>query len=164
MKLLTGCMLAVGLLLPMLVLAHPPRPEEAVAKLDLSPSVREQVLETFATAKARHESLRKSADAQRSANDTAFCAIRSETQAALAKLLSQEQLDTLNAAMRPPRDSEGNGPRGAGPRDGMGGPRDGMRGGPGAHRREPMAGAQGQHRPPPMPRCEDGATQQPAGA
>lgn len=163
MKLMTGLMLAAGLLLPVLVVAHPPRPEEAVARLDLSPSVREQVLETFATAKARHEALRKAAETQRSANDTAFCAIRSETQAALAKLLSQEQLDTLNAALRPPRPRDEDRPRRTGPREGMGEAHAGMRGGPGAHRREPMDGPQGQHRPPPMPRCDDLAPQAAAG-
>ncbi|MBL0028885.1 MAG: hypothetical protein IPO95_07400 [Rhodanobacteraceae bacterium] len=144
MKLWTVMMMAGGMLLPVLATAQPPRPEEAVAKLGLSPELREQVLATFAAARSKQEALREGAEAQRAANDAAFCAIRSETQAALAKILSREQLDALNAAMRPPRHPEG-----------------GERGGPEHMRGRRDDRPDGEHRPPPPPRCDDAPASNP---
>ncbi len=147
MKLLTSLILGAALSMSAVVVAQPPRPEEAVAQLGLSPELREQVLATFATARSKHEALREGAEAQRAANDAAFCAIRSETQVALAKILSKEQLDALNAAMRPPRHHDdgdrGHGMQGGGPGQMQGG----ERGGP--------EGERGDRRPPPPPRCDD---------
>lgn len=159
MKLMTCLILGAGLLLPVVVSAHRPRPEEAVAALELSPQVREQVLATFAAAKARHEALRKTADTQRAANDAAFCAIRSETQAALAKILGAAQLDALNAEMRPPRPRDEARP-GRGMRGSMHGPATGLRGRP----PRPMSGARGDdRRPPPPPQCDATSTPTSAG-
>lgn len=133
MKLWTVMMMAGGLLLPVLATAQPPRPEEAVAKLQLDDALRVQVLAVFEQARTKHEALRASAEAQRETHDGAFCAIRRDTRTALSKLLSAEQMATLDAAMRPregsdraqPRDGRdehrpmGRGPEGRGPHGGM---------------------------------------------
>jgi hypothetical protein len=145
-------LIAAGLAVPLWVAAHGPRPEEAVARLNLSEDLRSQVLAVFEQARLRHESLRKTADAQRAANDEAFCAIRRDTHSALAKLLNAEQLAALEASLRPRPPREG---------ERMGGP--GMRGpgtdGPGMRGPRPDGGGPrampGGDRPLP-PRCEVG--------
>lgn len=172
MKLLTSLILGAALAMATTVtIAQPPRPEKAVAQLGLSPELREQVLATFAAARSKHEALREGAEAQRAANDAAFCAIRSETQASLAKILSKEQLDALNAAMRPPRhhdDAErGHGMQGGGTGQmqggGRGGP-EGMRGGRNGGSGGAMGERGGDRRPPPPPRCDDApASNNPSG-
>ena len=161
MKLMNSLMFGVALAMSTVAWAQPPRPEEAVAQLGLSPELREQVLATFAAARSKHEALREGAEAQRAANDAAFCAIRSETQAALAKILSKEQLDALNAAMRPPRRPEEGGERGGMRGDGPHGMPQGVRGGP-EHMRGGRDGRpDGERRPPPPPRCDDAPASNP---
>ena len=149
MKLGTVMMVAGGMLLPVLATAQPPRPEEAVAKLQLDDALRTQVLAVFEQARSKHEALRTSAESQRAANDEAFCAIRRDTRSALAKLLSAEQMAALDAEMRPrehrdgPPMRDGRGPLGRRPEGA--GPR-------GEGQRE--RGMDGPHGPRP-PRCDD---------
>jgi len=171
MKLLTCLILAAGLMLPVYASANPPRPEEAVDRLGLAPELRGQVLAVFAAAREKHEALRSTIDGQRAANDAEFCSIRGETQKALAKLLSREQLVALNESMRPPRPPR-DGQRGGGPRDDRGGAQQGRGGmdGPadrGPSDRGPPGGMMGhdggERRPPPPPRCDEDAAAPSAG-
>lgn len=157
-------MIGVGMWMPVWADAHPPRPEEAVARLQLSDELRGQVLAVFEQARAKHDALRKAVESQRAANDDAFCAIRKDTRGALAKLLSADQMAALDAAMRPrpPRDGDGEGEgdrRGKHEGRGPGGP--GGDGGPMAMRgRGPGPGGPGGDgmRGPRPPRCDDDST------